>query len=418
MTQWIHVMKRGSTLFVRSVEPGTTVVLGRSTSCSMHLPGKSISRRHATLEVHTHWAELKDLGSRNGTWVEDERLEPGRALEIRDGTCCRIGSNYLVFRRSDRVSSDEALAARAALAPVGYEPCYALGKGSGQPVWAALELKTKRTVAIKFLDWVGSDDEDRKRFLREAHLCSKLRSPNIVRVHRVNADAPIPFMVMELVEGLSLQKWLRVRDTPSVASALGIAAQLARALIVMERQGVVHRDIKPANILMGVDGRALLTDFGIAKDLADARGITLPGSGMGTFAYMAPEQVSGAKDADERADLYGLGATLYTLIAGRAPFTHEPKDIKTLVQKVAHEEPPPLQSLREDCPDDVAKLVTSLLAKDPCARLGPASVVVEHLERLFVAYGGADDPGDSDGAGEDQPGYRMAETLPEGLRPD
>jgi serine/threonine-protein kinase len=166
----------------------------------------------------------------------------------------------------------------------------------------------------------------------------------------------------ELVDGPSAREVVD-RGPLSVPAALWIAEDVARALVAASAAGVVHRDVKPSNVLITPEGVAKLCDFGIAKDLQSTlRTLTASGAGMGTLAYLAPEQASQAKHVDARADLYALGATLYHLLAGRPPF--RPRGADALLALV-EQPPPPLGAARPDCPPEVARLVHAMLAKRP-----------------------------------------------------
>jgi serine/threonine-protein kinase len=187
---------------------------------------------------------------------------------------------------------------------------------------------------------------------------------------------------MELVEGPSARAVV-TRDGPlHVADALKIAEDVAQAIAAAAAVGVVHRDIKPANVLLSPDGHAKLADFGIAKDLETTlHSLTASGMGLGSMAYLPPEQIAEAKYVDARADVYSLGATLYHLLAGAPPFL--PTNPQALVAAV-QQAPPPLVAHRPDCPPAVAELVHHMLAKNADDRPPPWQVV-ERLTTLRKA---------------------------------
>ena len=190
-----------------------------------------------------------------------------------------------------------------------------LGKGAQARVYLTYDTNQKawraaKVLAVDYLD----DAEVRARFEREARAMARMSHRNVLRVHDVGVDGVTPYIIMELARGGGVTDWLKRNGymPPRVACQLIIDA--CAGIGHAHGEGVVHRDIKPHNLLLGEDGRTLVTDFGIAQ-VAEALSMTQTGSVMGTFAYMSPEQRSDAKAVDERADVYSLGATLYTLLS-------------------------------------------------------------------------------------------------------
>ncbi len=189
-----------------------------------------------------------------------------------------------------------------------------LGKGAHASVYLALDTRLKQWRAVKVLaSQYLDDDHVRSRFEAEAQVMAKLSHPNLMRVVDVDRDGRVPFMVMELARGGSVLDWCKRHGGMPPGLALEVGMQCAEGLQHAHDQGVVHRDVKPHNILVREDGRVVLTDFGIAQ-IAEGEHLTATGAAMGTFVFMAPEQRSDAKSVDHRADVYGLGATLFTLL--------------------------------------------------------------------------------------------------------
>jgi serine/threonine protein kinase len=255
-----------------------------------------------------------------------------------------------------------------------FEKLGELGRGGSGVVFAARHKASGRMVAVKALLAQAVLPDVRARFLREARV--KLESPHIVQVLDVRDEGGQIYLIQELVEGMSLEDRLQRSGRLTLAEALYTAECVARALETAHEAGVVHRDVKPANIL--ADGRGLvkLADFGIAKLLGGPQSVSLTrtGEGLGTLLYVAPEQAEDAKHVTKSVDIYSLGATLFHLLAGRPPFLPGPD----LADHVLNEPPPPLRSLRAECPEDVASLVEAMLAKDPFDRPDDATSVV-HL---------------------------------------
>lgn len=201
-----------------------------------------------------------------------------------------------------------------------------LGRGGTCSAYLVYDLSLRTWRAIKLMHASAAADADlRHRFLREAVAMANLSHPNIVRVVDVAQDVEVPYMVMELVEGGSLYQWVKRHRRMETTVALDAAAQLCAALTAVHAVGIVHRDVKPHNVLVDREGTCKLTDFGIARlpataDLpeVDQDHVTQVGTVMGTASFMAPEQRVDATSVDARADLYAVGATLYTLVTGRA----------------------------------------------------------------------------------------------------
>jgi len=219
-----------------------------------------------------------------------------------------------------------------------------LGGGGMGVVYRARDLRLNRDVAVKVLaPAILTNESARHRFRREAMALSRLSHPNIATVHDFDCADGIDFLVMEHVEGETLQQRLG-RGPLSEADATPIAMQIAEALEEAHEQGVVHRDLKPANVAITPKGRVKVLDFGLARllqasDAADTMALTDAGSWSGTLPYMAPEQLEG-KDVDGRADLYALGALFYEMLAGRRPFTA--MGAGPLMNAILNERPQPI----------------------------------------------------------------------------
>jgi len=196
-----------------------------------------------------------------------------------------------------------------------------LGSGGTAEVWQARDEQLGRDVAIKLLHrHLVPDERSRERFAGEARAVAALSHPGIVGIHDIVVSEDLAAIVLELVEGEPLCDRIAEDGALSPIAAAGIAAQIADALQSAHDRGLVHRDVKPANVLLSADGRARLVDFGIARALDEpGRSMTMPGTIMGTLRYMAPEQLSG-QPASAASDVYGLGAILYEMLAGRPPY--------------------------------------------------------------------------------------------------
>jgi serine/threonine-protein kinase len=346
---------------------GQTFVLGRGRDVSIRVEDEKVSRRHATIGLTTDGLEVQDLGSRNGTLLDGKLLDPKVSTKVKDGAAVDIGD----ARVRIKIEGDDPKTvklARAALPELeDLEVLGEIGRGATGRVYVARQKLLDRTVAVKALKaQYATGTRERERFLREGMLAARVKSPHVVEVYDVRVVGDRCYIIMELVQGPSAKDRLG-QGQMAIVEALKIGEDIALALAAAADAGIVHRDVKPGNILIGNDGRAKLADFGIAKvvDSSSIRPLTATGDGLGTLAYVSPEQAENAKQVDRRTDIYGLGATIYHLIAGRPPFL--PTSARVLLD-ILDKPPPPIQESRSECPEDIAVLVHRMLEKDPNKR--------------------------------------------------
>jgi serine/threonine protein kinase len=256
-------------------------------------------------------------------------------------------------------------------------------------VYRARDTRLSRTVAIKVLPGHFADEPAvRQRFEREAHAISSLNHPHVCALYDIGRQDGVDFLVLELLEGETLAARLEKGALP-LDQALPYAMQIADALDRAHRQGLVHRDLKPGNIMLTKDGAKLL-DFGLAKlqnQLADdetvTKALTAQGTIMGTFQYMAPEQLEG-KDADERSDIFAFGAVLYEMVTGRRAFAG--KTQASVIAAILAADPPPMSTLQATSPPALDHLVRTCLVKDPEDRRQTIHDV--KLELKWISEGG------------------------------
>jgi serine/threonine-protein kinase len=253
-------------------------------------------------------------------------------------------------------------------APPRYELRGLLGEGTSARVHRAWDRELKREVALKVLRDAGSfTPVARERFRREAQAAARVAHPNAVAVYDAGEHDGTLYLVMELVEGKSLQELPR----PDRPRALELVEKAARAVAAAHAQGIVHRDLKPANILLTPAGEPKVSDFGLAHLPDASQQLTRTGSVLGTPLFMAPEQVEG-RDVTPRSDVYALGAILYSLLEGRPP--HQADRIPDLYRRILHDDPPPAAG-------DAGTIAMKALDRDPARRYVDALALAEDLRR-------------------------------------
>lgn len=412
--------------------PERLLVLGRGAHCDIAIHETSVSRAHCTVALLGEELCVTDLGAQHGVSHRGQRVQQ---CKLAAGDRARIGAAEIVFdelippavlaAEAEELAAkgcvelaDEPVAPAAAAPATGpsrssspapaagapraprapttaaddgeawlgrtlgaYRITGVLGSGGSATVYRAVQVQLAREVALKVLRQPaeGADANAVTAFLREARAAAALADPRLVQVFDLGQDAGRHFLSMEYVRGGSLAARIR-RDGPlSWRELLPILVDVAGALQLAHRAGLVHRDVKPANILLSDDGRAKLADLGLVRDLGGA------GDRTGTAAFMAPEQLDDEKSVDGRADLYGLGCTAYAALAGRPPFVGT---VKEILRSKRTQAPPPFDASR-GVPPGVDRLVRQqLLAFAAAERPADAHEVLAELERLEDTGGG------------------------------
>jgi serine/threonine protein kinase len=256
-----------------------------------------------------------------------------------------------------------------------------IGRGAMGVVYKAKDPVINRMVALKkiFLNDVASSeriDEFKARFFVEARAAGGLRHPRIITIYDVDEADGAPFMAMEYLEGGSLSQLMKERGALPLPQAASITRQVAMGLGYAHERGIIHRDIKPDNILMDLDGRAVITDFGAAR-LQDSE-LTRPGEVLGTPYYMSPEQILGDK-LDGRSDLFSLGVVFYLMVTGRRPFKGD--TVSSICYHIVHSPPEPLPT-GVNVPPVLIPLLERLLSKSKEDRPSSAEELIRELDAL------------------------------------
>jgi serine/threonine-protein kinase len=247
-----------------------------------------------------------------------------------------------------------------------------IGEGGMATVWRAMDEQLGREVAVKILrPQFGADPGFATRFRNEARAAGALSHPNVVQVYDfgTDADSGDQYIVMQLVDGEDLASVLRERGPLELDEAVEIGAAVADAIDAAHRHGLIHRDIKPGNILLTGSGRTLVTDFGIARAVAEAS-MTVTGTTIGSVHYFSPEQAAG-EEVGPASDQYALGIVIYEMLSGRRPF--EGDSAAGVALKRLNEPPPPLSTGIRPVPPPLEAVVMKALARDPAQRYPDAA---------------------------------------------
>jgi eukaryotic-like serine/threonine-protein kinase len=292
----------------------------------------------------------------------------------------------------DALASHPAVLPSAAPTPehIGrYRVLEQVGAGGMGTVYRAFDPELRREVAVKVPRLNGPEPAPattRERFLREARAAAAVRHPHVCPIHDVGEHDGVPFVVLAFVPGLSLARWLKDHHRfEDVRAAVTLAVQVAEGLAAVHAHGITHRDLKPGNILLDEAGRALLTDFGLARPSDDSEPLTGPGAVLGTPAYMAPEQAAPATGpTGPRTDLYSLGVVLYQLLTGRLPYEGPPP---SLLAQLLEGPPTPPSRHRPDLDPALEGICLKAMARQAQDRYASAQELAEALRQWLAGSG-------------------------------
>jgi eukaryotic-like serine/threonine-protein kinase len=265
-----------------------------------------------------------------------------------------------------------------------------IGRGGMSTVYRAFDTVLERPVAVKLMrSEITSDSDQLERFRREARAVAQLNHPHIVTVIDAGEEpangssephSSAPYIVLEYVEGETLRELIRREGPLEVSEAIAYTIEIARALGAAHDHLIVHRDVKPQNVLIGVEGGAKITDFGIARSLAE-EGLTMAGRVLGTTDYVSPEQALG-QPVTGQSDLYSLGVVMYEMLTGEVPFTG-PSPVAVAMRHV-REQLPDIQRRRPDVSAATASVLDHAVAKNPAERYPDADAMVADLEDVLA----------------------------------
>jgi pSer/pThr/pTyr-binding forkhead associated (FHA) protein len=387
--------------FVLNVGPD--LMLGRSAKAQYVLSDPRVSRNHCQLLLQGDDIILRCNGAPGGTFVngkkiQEHHLKPGDLLQVGD-TQLRLLVGDLPLDVALAQSAGARPSAPAAASPtqslatlVGttlghYDLTLVVGQGHTGVVFHATDTKDNRPVALKVLHpALSRDDEEMQRFIRGMKTVLPLRHPHLVTLYGAGRTGPYCWMAMEYIAGENLQQVIDrigVAGTLDWRHAFQVAWQVGQALDYAHTQGILHRNLTPTNILRDAASKSVkLGDLMLAKALEGplAKQVTRPGELVGEVAYMSPERTRGTSALDGRSDLYGLGATVYALLTGRAPVQG-----KTLVERVARirqTEPERPTKFQKSIPSQFEGVVLRLLAKQPEQRYQTARELMADLQRI------------------------------------
>ncbi len=366
-------------LFMKGVIDRPKVSLARRLAkMSRRSPDESDRRTPSSDAVDADDAPTS-TGSSSSSSSTDEAAETAELTTTPPEGAPRVAATPARARRS--VAQDPTAVGR-------YEVLERVAAGGMGIVYKARHPELGRVFAVKVLTArVASSEEALARFQREAKIAARLDHPNIVRVYDAGSDEGAPFLVMDFVDGPSLERLIKDEGGVGVRKAAQVARAVALALQHAHEHGVVHRDVKPDNVLIARDtGEPKITDFGIVKDLAgdeEDRKLTQTGFTLGSPCYMSPEQAAGRHDmVGPRSDVYSLAATLYQMLTGQPPFDGD--SIHAIMLKVVRDDAVPVRKHNPQVPPDLESICMKALEKDPDRRYATARDLADDLGRFLA----------------------------------
>ena len=316
----------------------------------------------------------------------EDHLRRFSQFESERETLLEQGCTELIRRGISRIGTNSS-------SSIGnYELLEQIGRGGMGEVWLARHTKLDRIVALKRLHpSILHRQELKVRFSREMKIAGKLKHPNIASISDAGEVGGVAFLIMEHIDGLSLDAWLIEQDKPTDTKlVVSMMIDVGKGLVEAHQQGIIHRDLKPSNLMLDKEGCVKILDFGLARLITPEKGtlktelsLTETGRAMGTLDYMAPEQVRDSHSANEQSDIYSWGATIYKLLCGTTACM-EGVDLtpQARIFAIASQTPKPIRHVRPDIPPELDELVATMLRKDGSKRPQAAQEVVRRLREI------------------------------------
>ena len=363
------------------LKPETPCVAGRDpASVQIVITDPAASRRHFQVAAKDGKWFVTDLGSKNHTYLNAEKLE--KPIELTNGDRIQVGETVLSFLAEDIADKSTAQGLNGKEIG-GYKILERLGRGGMGTVFKAKQISLNRVVALKVLaSKFAKDPKFVEKFVSEARAAGQLNHPNVVQVFDVGQLGGLHFFSMELMEGGCVQDMLSAAPEGRLTwqEAMPLIVDAARGLVFAEKRGIIHRDIKPDNLMLTSEQRVKIGDLGLAKKAEEGAGDK---SIFGTPHFIAPEQAQG-KELTHSADLYALGATFYRIVTGKTPFAGD--TVKEILKKQINEPHQPIPQVVPEFPEDLAAIVDRLMAKKVENRYQSATKLVEDLEAFQLEH--------------------------------
>ena len=368
----------------RFLDPHQEMQVGRSPLCQIHVDDRKLSRIHCSFSFSQGSYFIKDNISTNGTYVNQKKISAAEPLK--DNDVIRIGDSQLLFNLVQEAEEPTPRQSNLIATKIDlYDIIKYLGGGGNGEVYLAKQSSSETLFALKILKPEAATDPFMvKRFIKEARACASLNHPVLIKLYDVGMFEDRPYLVLEYAHGRTLSNVVAEKKRLDPILALKITEPLTSALEYSHGLGIIHRDIKPGNVLVTDDyNEVKLIDMGMVKILNES-GLTLAGQILGTPRYMPPEQIEDASTTTALADIYGLGATLYSMLAGLPPY-HELRTnhLREMLQYIVSWPPMPLENLAPDVPSSVLSIVQKAMARDPKNRFKSAGDMGKEVAKVL-----------------------------------
>ena len=356
--------------------------IGRGHWNAIQLSDPQVSRSHCAVELHDSQQVLVDVGSFSGTRVNGQSIT---RHTLEQGDVISLGNTRLAYMPPEP-DGDWSMERTDMHAPSGseilggrYEILGLIGVGGMGSVYRVRDRELDEIIALKALkNELSSSPSMRTHFRREVKLARRVTHKNVARIFDIGEHHGQRFLTMEFIDGESLSTMIARRGALPVRDVVDIGLELCSGLAAAHAADIVHRDLKPDNILIALDGRVVITDFGIALDpaLSNEQSSAL----VGTPAYMAPELLNQGSSSGSHTDVYSLGCVLYEMVTGQAAWTGE-SQVEIITARL-FEPPPDPRELQPDMPEELAWLILTCMAADPAERHRDAAGVADALKRV------------------------------------